>query len=91
MPKILLTPTFERAVKRLHKKQKRVLDDAVREIIADPVGGELKVGDLAGVRVHKFKLNEALMLLAYEYSENQDVIRLLALGSHQNFYLDLKR
>jgi len=91
MVRILQTPTFKRAVKRLHKQQKRELDEAVRAVSADPAIGEGKVGDLAGVRVHKFKMNRQLSLLAYEFLEADDAIKLLALGSHENFYRNLKR
>ena len=89
--RILQTPTFRRAVKRLHKQQKRELDSAVRTIATSPTIGESKVGDLAGVRVHKFRMNRQLILLAYEFFETEQIIKLLALGSHENFYRDLKR
>ena len=51
MVRILQTPTFKRAVKRLHKQQKQELDDAVRAISADPAIGEPKIGDLAEEQV----------------------------------------
>lgn len=80
---------FKRAYKRLHPNQKTDVDDAVAEIVRDPTIGEAKKGDLAGVFVHKFKCNEQLMLLAYEYDPGTRL--LLLLGSHENFYRDLKR
>ncbi|HEY8157521.1 MAG TPA: type II toxin-antitoxin system RelE/ParE family toxin [Methylobacter sp.] len=80
---------FKRAYKRLHPNQKTDVDDAVAEIVRDPTIGEAKKGDLAGVFVHKFKCNEQLMLLAYEYDPRTRL--LLLLGSHENFYRDLKR
>jgi mRNA interferase RelE/StbE len=80
---------FKRAYKRLHPNQKADVDDAVAEIVRDPTIGEAKKGDLAGVFVHKFKCNEHLMLLAYEYDPGTRL--LLLLGSHENFYRDLKR
>jgi len=85
------TPTFKRAVKRLHKQHKQELDAAIRLIAKTPTIGENKVGDLAGVRVYKFKMSQHLTLLAYEVLENETVIKLLTLGSHENFYRDLKR
>ena len=87
----VITPTFKRALKRLHKQDKAALDEAVRAVLDDPAIGEPKVGDLAGVRVYKFKLNRQLALLAYEVLEQDGVLKLLALGSHENFYRDLKR
>jgi len=32
-----------------------------------------------------------LALLAYEYDEVKDTLTLLAFGSHENFYRDLKK
>ena len=80
---------FKRAYKRLHKNQKADVDDAVADIVRDPTIGETKKGDLAGVFVHKFKCNDQLTLLAYEYDPGTRL--LLLLGSHENFYRDLKR
>lgn len=88
--RILVSPTFSRAVKRLHKNQKADLDDAVRAISGDPTLGEAKVGDLAGVRVFKFKMVKQLCLLAYAQPD-EETLELLALGAHENFYRDLKR
>ncbi|RJX30182.1 MAG: type II toxin-antitoxin system RelE/ParE family toxin [Oxalobacter sp.] len=80
---------FKRAYKRLHPKQKADVDSAVNEIVRDPTLGEGKKGDLAGVYVHKFKCNGQETLLAYEYDPATRL--LLLLGSHENFYRDLKR
>ncbi len=91
MVRVLQTPTFKRAVKRLHKQQKRELDGAGRVVATDPAIGESKVGDLAGVHVHKFEMNRQLTLLAYEFLEADDTVKLLTLGSHENFYRDLER
>jgi hypothetical protein len=51
--RILTTPRFDRAIKKLHKEEKQALDDAIRVVITDSDIGELKKGDLAGVRVYK--------------------------------------
>lgn len=80
---------FKRAYKRLHPNQKADVDDAVADIVRDPTLGEAKKGDLAGVFVHKFKCNGQLTLLAYEYDPGNRL--LLLLGTHENFYRDLKR
>jgi mRNA-degrading endonuclease RelE of RelBE toxin-antitoxin system len=86
---ILQMPAFKRVYKKLAASHQRVVDDAVRTIAANPEIGEAKRGDLAGVYVHKFPLNRQQMLLAYEWNSNTRV--LLLLGSHENFYRDLKR
>ena len=89
MKSVLQKPNFKKAVKRLKPNQKTELDNAVKEILKKPDIGELKIGDLAGVRVYKFKKIKQFTLLAY--TETDDAIILLALGSHQNFYQNLKR
>jgi mRNA-degrading endonuclease RelE of RelBE toxin-antitoxin system len=87
--RILLTPTFERALKKLHKPQKLELDGAVRSVAQDPALGDAKVGDLAGVRVYKFRMSNQLCLLSYRWMD-ENTIKLLTFGSHGNFYRDLK-
>jgi hypothetical protein len=86
---VLQSAAFARAYKKLQKNQKVDVDDAVEVIIKNPDIGEPKRGDLAAVYVHKFKSNSQLMLLAYEYEPETRM--LLLLGSHENFYRDLKR
>ena len=88
--RLLVTPTFARATKKLHPPQKLELDAALRAISADPSLGEAKVGDLVGIRVYKFRLSNQLCLLAYRILD-EDSLKLLTLGSHENFYRDLKR
>ena len=88
---VLQTSVFKRNVKRLRKNQKAELDTAIHEIIQTPHLGDAKVGDLAGVRVHKFSISNQQMLLAYSWDQDGEAITLLALGSHKNFYRDLKR
>ncbi|MDA8327537.1 MAG: type II toxin-antitoxin system RelE/ParE family toxin [Betaproteobacteria bacterium] len=88
--RILVTPSFVKATKKLHRPQKAELDDAVRAVGADPEIGEAKVGDLAGVRVYKFRLSNQLCLLAYRILDT-DSLKLLIFGPHENFYRDLKR
>lgn len=93
MLKVRAVPTFVRAAKKLHANQKAVLDDAVREIATQPSAGEEKRGDLVGVFVFKFKINGQEFLLAYELLPNKqapDEVVLLALGTHENFYRNLK-
>ena len=88
--RLLVTPTFSRAVKKMHPAQKTELDAAVRTVAETPLIGEAKVGDLAGVRVYKFRMTSQLCLLAYTLIDDE-TLKLLAVGSHENFYRELKR
>ena len=89
--RVVQTPSFKKAVKKLKPNQKQDLDAAVRELIADPMLGEQKKGDLAFLRVYKFKMSKQLTLLGYTYDDGALVLELITLGSHENFYRDLKR
>ena len=89
--RIVQTPTFSKAVKKLHANQKKDLDKAVKVVSETPNIGDEKAGDLAGVRVYKFKMSKQLMLLAYFIEQDTITLTLLALGSHENFYKRLKR
>lgn len=87
--KILVTPRFARDIKGLHPAEKKALDEQVRAIVAQPESGDMKKGDLAGVRVLKYKHSTQQFLLAYEVTE--ETLILLGHGSHENFYRNLKR
>lgn len=80
---------FLRAYKKLHNNQKDAVDRAVADIVRDPDLGEAKKGDLSGVYVHKFDCVNQLFLLAYEYDPETRI--LLLVGTHENFYRNLKR
>lgn len=91
---VFVTPTFAKAIKKLPVKEKTVVDKAVRAIANDPSIGEEKKGDLAGVFVHKFKINKQEVLLAYQLHPDKSSpvsVLLFSLGSHENFYTELKR
>lgn len=88
--RLLVTPTFVRATKKLHPPQKLELDAALKAVSANPAIGDAKVGDLAGVRVYKFRLANQICLLAYRILDAES-LKLLSVGSHENFYRDLKR
>lgn len=91
---VLTTSSFERVVKKLHSRDKKVLDEAVKDISKNPFIGEEKRGDLIGVFVYKFKLNTQETLLAYRLQPNKQKpinFVLLSVGPHENFYAQLKR
>ena len=80
---------FARTYKKLHLKKKKDVDTAVEVIVSNPLVGDAKRGDLSGVYVYKFKSQTQLLLLAYEF--DPQTRHLLLLGTHENFYRDLKR
>jgi mRNA-degrading endonuclease RelE of RelBE toxin-antitoxin system len=88
---ILQTAEFAKAIKKLPQQHKTEVDRAVKAIVADPSLGDMKIGDLAGVQVYKFKINKQEVLLAYQHDAGTLTLYLLKLASHENFYRDLKR
>jgi mRNA interferase YafQ len=87
--RVVETPSFRKDVKRLHPNQKQDVDGAVRAVLEDPGVGEQKAGDLAWLRVYKFRMVNQLTLLGYEIKDQETII-LHTVGSHENFYRDLK-
>jgi ParE-like toxin of type II bacterial toxin-antitoxin system len=92
--RILSTPSFDRGVKKMHAKDRAIVDIAIRAIALDPAAGDEKKGDLGGIFVYKFKVNRQEVLLAYRLQPSKfkpKEIVLLNLGTHENFYSSFKR
>lgn len=68
----------------MHKLEKEALDIAVKVIVSEPLANVLKKGDLAGTRVYKYKHNNQLYLISYEYIEDDLIL-------HLTDYRDLKK
>ena len=73
----------------INGKEKQELDNEIREIVQNPSIGSEKKGDLRDIFVHKFVLHNQLYLLAYRIVMEES-IELIMLGSHENYYKDLK-
>jgi mRNA interferase RelE/StbE len=86
--KIIQSGAFEWKVKKLSKKQKQQLDAAIREILKNPVIGEQKNGELKMVFIYKFHIDSTLFLIAYAFTP--EILELIMLGPHENYYKDLK-
>lgn len=90
-------PPFSRFVKKAHKPLQLAIEDAVEEVCGQFDLGELKLGDLAGIRVYKFRFNRQEYFLAYRPPDETGkmpeflVIDFYQVGTHENFYDELKR
>jgi len=91
MMQVLQTNAFKKAYKKLHRNQLPVVNEALDDIIKNPGIGEKKVADLSWLRVYKFKLHAQLVLIGYTFEERELVLTFVAMGSHENFYRDIKR
>ncbi len=83
--------SFKNTIKKLSKQNKSLLDTVVKKLARNPELGASKKGDLDFLRVYKFKLSNQEVLLGYMYDVDEIVLTLLKLGSHENFYRDIKR
>ena len=96
-------PPFSKFVKKAHKPLQLAIEDATDEVCEQPEIGEAKAGDLAGVRVYKFRFNRQEYLMAYRAPSPEAcagagvaaiewlMIDFYQVGSHENFYDELKR
>ena len=86
---IIQSPLIVKQKKKLHKNQLKALDNAVKTIYENPDIGDIKVEDLQGIQIYKFKAMNNQILLAYEVDRH--TLHLYAFGSHENFYRNLKK
>ena len=87
---------FAQYVKKTHKPLQLAIEDEVGVVCDDPDIGELKVGDLAGIRVHKFRFSRQEYLIAYRAPKDDVPVEFLVIdfyqvGAHENFYAELKQ
>lgn len=88
---VVQTRRFARQYKKLHDNIVVDVDRAVADVTMNPTIGEQKKGDLAALRVWKFRSQGQLYLLGYTVEEGVRLVYLEAVGPHENFYRDLKR
>ena len=86
---LFFTPTCKRFIKKQTAPFQLAIQDEVDGVRSNPEIGESKKGDLAGCRVHKFTFRKQLYLMAYRIEE--DAIFFYMIGTHENFYRDLKK
>ena len=78
------------ASSNLKSQAQRLLDIIAKNPFQNPPPYEKLIGDLAGIRVYKFRLSNQLCLLAYRILDESS-LKMLTFGPHENFYRDLKR
>ena len=84
------TRRFVRQYKKLHDNVTIDVDAAVETVSRTPSIGERKKGDLAELRVYKFRSQGQLYLLGYTLDDQVRLVYLEAIGPHENFYRDIK-
>jgi mRNA interferase RelE/StbE len=87
--KVYQSKSFEKKVKKFNEKEKHDLDNEIKQIIQNPSIGAEKKGDLRGIFVHKFNLQNQQYLLSYRFV-NSENLELIMIGPHENYYRTLK-
>jgi hypothetical protein len=87
---------FAQFVKKSRKPLQLAIEDIVIAICRNPRIGTQKKGDLQDVYVYKFRFHRQEYLIAYRYGSNDEDLNILwidfyKVGSHENFYTELKK
>ena len=86
---ILYKPPFKKFVKKQSRAFQLKIEDEAEGVINNPDIGEAKKGDLTGFRVHKFNFQRQGYLIAYKEESNTIIFHMI--GTHENFYRELKQ
>ena len=93
-----LPPAAKYLKKLKDKKLKKLFQDAVDKIMADPLAGDEKKGDLRSVRSYDIFYNRTNYELAYtieiytdEISGEQKTVVVIMAGTRENLYEQLKQ
>jgi mRNA-degrading endonuclease YafQ of YafQ-DinJ toxin-antitoxin module len=88
--RITSSTSFIKEVKKFHINEQQLVEQAIIAIATSPSAGRAKIDDLTGIYVYKFRAVGRTLLTAYAFL-SEEWIQLLKVGSHENFYRDLKR
>ena len=87
---------FAQFVKKASKPLQLEIEIRVAEVCDNPRIGQPKRGDLQGIFVYKFRFNKQEYLMAYQFDHFAAAVEITwiefcQIGSHENFYTQLKR
>ena len=88
--------SFAQFVKKAARPLQLTIEMRIAEVCDNPRIGQQKLGDLQGVFVYKFRFNAQEYLMAYQFDHFADEIKITwiefcQIGSHENFYTQLKK
>jgi mRNA-degrading endonuclease RelE of RelBE toxin-antitoxin system len=83
---------FKKDIKKINDKELLLrIWGAIREINRDFKIGELKKGNLKGIRTYKFKVKSRNYRIAYYVEKEKINIIYLHVGNRENFYKDIEK
>ena len=86
--KVIASPQFQKKFKKFRENEQKDIESEIKKILNDTSLGEAKKQDLQGILVYKFKVKKQQLLLSYKTSD--EALFLITIGSHENYYRDLK-
>ncbi len=86
---MLYKPPFRKFVKKQTRPLQLAVEDEIEKIAENPAIGKIKIGDLQGIQVYKFNFQRQNLLIAYRATDSDILFYLI--GTHENFYRELKR
>ena len=86
--KVIASPLFQKKFKKFRKNEQEKIESEIKKLLKDPSLGEAQKQDLQGILVYKFKVKKQQLLLSCKVSK--EALFLIAVGSHENYYRDLK-
>ncbi len=86
---VYFKPPFRKYVKKQTRPFQLVIEDEVEKIVENPELGTSKKGDLSHFRIHKFVYQKQTFLVSYRFRKSE--IDFYTVGTHENFYRELKR
>ena len=87
---------FAQFVKKASKPLQLTIEIRVAEVCNNPRIGQQKLGDLQEIFVYKFRFNAQEYLMAYKFDHFADALNITwiefcQIGTHENFYTQLKK
>ncbi|WEV52114.1 type II toxin-antitoxin system mRNA interferase toxin, RelE/StbE family (plasmid) [Lactobacillus sp. ESL0731] len=91
--RIKLSARTVKVLKKIKDRQlkQKIVDKIYDEIAVDPYIGSAKKGDLAGIYAIGFNHAKASYRIAYKIEQDEVVVIILLVGTHENFYQKLKK
>ena len=88
---LFLTNTADKSQRKLDKPLRERIKQALLQIVANPrTNGEKLSQPLTMVYSHHVKYQGKEFRIAYQYAEEQDIIYILLIAPHENFYKRVK-
>lgn len=92
MYEVIVPKSVIREIKKLGKSVAQKVKKAIGDIAENPyLGGESLKADLADIRKWVFKDQGIQYRIAYEIYEDRVEVKIIRVGTRENFYEELKR